>query len=285
MTAQLNLPVGQTAQYRIISDPAGNFLFISSSGANPGASLFVYAINSSTGALTPVPGSPFASQFFNPGTITTDGLGRFLYVCNDTTHGGSSFEGYTIAANGALALIPGGPFAGNVWDLQGDASGRYLIGTSGDSKAYTGIDNFSLYVFSINQSTGAATPAAGSPVATVYSPFTIAVQPPSSNGEFVYSFSINDTGTGYNGIEGYQLDSSTGKLTAITGSPFNNLFLGFWGQFDQSGQNLLVYSSVIGPSGTQTQIGPLSVSSSGALTQPNSTLTLVTPGWWVVTNP
>lgn len=286
MSVTLNLPIVTYNTYQMTSDPAGHYLFISSTGANV---IFVYAINSTTGALTAVSGSPFAT-LIEPGNITTDGLGRFLYVCGAGTHEGSSFIGYAINTSGTgsfLTLIPGSPFQGAlIWQLEGDASGRYLIGTSGSNLGFTGYDDDHLYVFSINQSTGAATQASGSPVSTTYSPWTIAVQPASSNGEFVYSFSINDTDTGFNPIEGYQLNTTTGALTRITGSPFSNIFLGQWGQFDQSGANLLVNSTAVGGSGTVTQVGPLSVSSSGALTQPISPVTLTDAGnYWVVTDP
>ena len=282
MAVTLNLPVNATGQFQITTDPGGNYLFISNTGGND---IFVYAIDGTTGALTAVPGSPFAS-LIEPGNITVDGLGRFLYVCNATSHTGSVFVGYKIGAGGVLTLIPGSPFTATVWELQGDASGRFLIGTSGMNQIVSGSDDKHLYVFNIDQSTGAASKAAGSPVNTTFSPFTIAVQPASSNGEFVYSFSINDTATGYNGIEGYQLNTTTGALTAITGSPFsNNLFLGQQGQFDQSGANLLVYSSVLTSSGVVAQIGPLEVASDGTLTQPITAVTLVTPGNWVVTDP
>src|SRR5579864_3528162 len=240
LSVTLNLPIVSYNQYNVTTDPGGNFLFLSNSGTN---TISVYAIDHSSGALTAVAGSPFASPI-EPGNVTTDGLGRFLYVCMATTHTGTVFAGYTIGANGALTLIPGSPFAGTVWQLQGEASGHFLVGTSGNTKSLTATDDNHLYVFQINQSTGVPT-AAGSPVSTTYSPFTIAMQPPSSNGEFVYSFSINDTATGYNPIEGFQLNTTTGALTTISGSPFSNVGLGHWGQFDQSGANLLVYSNVV----------------------------------------
>jgi hypothetical protein len=53
----------------------------------------------------------------------------------------------------------------------------------------------------------------------------------------VYSFSLDENGsneTGSNPIEGYQLDTSTGALTAVGGSPFTS-FEEWGGQFDQSG--------------------------------------------------
>jgi hypothetical protein len=281
LTVTLNLPLNATGQFQMTTDPAGKYLFISSTGAND---IFVYAINGTTGGLTAVQGSPFASAI-EPGNITTDGLGRFLYVCGAGTHEGSAFVGFTIGTGGALTPLPGGLFGSNIWELQGDASGRYLVGTSGSSKSVSGIDDNHLYVFSINQTTGVPSPATGSPVSTTFSPFTIAAQPPSSNGEFIYSFSLNDTATGYNAIEAFQLNTSTGALTTVTGSPFSNVFLGYWGQFDQSGANLLVYSNILTSSGTQTQLGALAVGSDGSLTQPISPVTLTTPGYWVVTDP
>jgi len=274
--------------FQMTTDPGGNYLFISSTTANQ---IYVYAIDSTTGALTPALGSPITTTGTGilPGNLTTDGLGRFLYVCSDNLHGGTTggFVAYAIGTGGALTLIPGsfvGGGAVNMWEVQGDASGNYLIGTSGSNVFWNGSDDLHLYIFSINQTTGIASVATGSPVTTQFSPFTIAVQPASSNGEFVFSFSINDTDTGYNGIEGYQLDPSTGTLTAVTGSPFSNgLTLGYWGQFDQSGSNLLVYTSE--QAGAEIQIAPLVVGSTGVLTQPLSPVTLVTPGYWVVTDP
>ena len=281
----LNLPVGVTGQYQMTTDPGGNFLFISSTGAND---IFVYAINGSSGALTAAPGSPFASSSIEPGNIATDGLGRFLYVCVQTTHEGTQgtpgLAGFSIGSNGALTPFPGGLFGQEMWELQADASGRYMIGTTGNSVVFSGSDDDHLYVFSINQTTGVLTPVATSPVATTYSPYTIAMQPPSSNGEFVYTFGYSSANT-FNPIEGFQLDPNTGALTKVTGSPFSNIFLGEWAQFDQSGTNLLVYSTTAGGSGTVAEIGALSVSSAGALTQPISPITLVTPGWFVVTDP
>lgn len=281
----LNLPINSPGQFQMTTDPGGNYLFISSTLQND---IYVFAIDSTSGALTLVPGAPFSTvpAGIVPGNITTDGLGRFLYVCTSTTHEGGSFIGYTIGTGGLLTLIPGIFGSGNTWQLEGDASGRYLIGTSGETQSQSGEDDLHLYVYSIDQNTGVASQATGSPFTTTYSPYTIAMQPASSNGEFIYTFGINDTATGFNPIEGYQLDTTTGLLKAITGSPFsNNVFLGQWGQFDQSGANLLVYSNVLTSGGFVTQLGPMAVASDGTLTDPISPITLVTSGYWVVTNP
>ncbi len=285
MTVTLNLPIAP-GYFQMTTDPGGNYLFISDSGANE---IFSYTINSTTGALTPATNSPFAVPSIEPGNITTDGLGRFLYVCTQTVHEGGVFEAFSIGTGGTLTYIPGSlnlTIGSNTWQLVGDASGKYLIGTSGNTLSMSGTDDKHLYVFSIDQTTGIASPASGSPVVTQFSPFSIAMQPPSSNGELVYSFGPNDTATGYNGIEGFQLDPSTGALSELSGSPFSNgLTLGWWGQFDQSGSNLLVYSSETTSSGTLVQLAPLQVGSGGALTEPITAVTLTTSGYWAVTDP
>jgi 6-phosphogluconolactonase len=283
VTVSFNLPI-TPGQFQMTTDPGGNYLFVSDSGDNE---IFVYSINGTTGALTAAIGSPFGVPSIEPGNITTDGLGRFLYVSLASAHEGGSFEAFSIGTGGVLTFINSSLVSTlGAWQLQGDASGKYLIGTSGNSLSVSGADDLHLYVFSINQSTGIATATSGSPVTTQFSPFTIAMQPASSNGELVYSFGPNDGATAYNGIEGFQLDPTTGVLTELSGSPFSNgLTLGFWGQFDQSGSNLLVYSSAATSGGTLVQLAPLQVSSSGALTEPISAVTLNTSGYWVVTNP
>jgi len=58
-----------------------------------------YTINAATGALTPVPGSPFATGTM-PTYVTVDPTGKFAYVTNE---GDNDVSGYTInATTGAL---------------------------------------------------------------------------------------------------------------------------------------------------------------------------------------
>jgi 6-phosphogluconolactonase (cycloisomerase 2 family) len=288
----LSLSIVNYNQYNMTTDPGGNFLYVADTQANE---ILVFTIDSTSGALTA--GTPI-SLAVPPGCLTTDGQGKFLYVCvSNFQHGGSTqILAYSIGTGGVLTALTGSPFSftPGMWQLQGDASGKYLIGTSGNTQNLTGADDKHLYVFNIQQ-TGATTGALSqvTSFATQFSPFNIAVQPPSSNGELVYSFSVNDTATGYNAIEGYQLNTTTGSLTALTNSPFSNgVPSSAWGQFDQSGSNLLVYTTnstdsidEIFSNGNLTQVTALSVSSSGNLTQPISPATLVTPGYWVVTDP
>lgn len=297
ITPDISIPFNQ---YNIATNPAGTLLFIADSFNQR---MFVFQI-ASTGALTAVTGSPFPTPSgVSPGNLTTDGLGKYLYVTESSVdHTGAEVLGYSIADGtsgttlGVLTELSSSPFAFQMWQLQGDASGNYLVGTSGNSAApgfgFSGTDDLHLYVFSIQQ-TASTTPGGtltevGTGFATTYSPLNIAVQPPSSEEEFVYSFSINDSGAAYNPIEGYQLittGAQAGTLTAISGFPTSGIGTGQWGQFDQSGANLFVYSSISNGTTIATQLNALSVASTGIATEPTSPATLATPGYWVVTDP
>jgi 6-phosphogluconolactonase len=261
-------------EWSMITNPAGTFLFMVDTS---GMSVHVYQIGSA-GALTQVTGSPFAVPFF-PGNLGTDGEGKYLYVAQSPNP--SEVAAYVISSTGSLTLVPGSPFSYAVSQVQGDSSGKYLIGVS-NTFGTNGI-----YVFSIAQSggtAGAITPVVGSPFATAFAPISFAVQP-NSGGTLIYTFSENAAQTAYNPIEGFQLDPTSGALTVATGSPYSGVTSGFWGQFDQSGANLVVYGGVNDGTTITTYLGALSVGSDGTLTQPTSQLTLAGPGFWTVTDP
>lgn len=229
LTAMTGSPYPTTNSFSITSDPAGKFLFVT--GEN-GGGISVFQINQTDGSLTEVTGSPFPATG-STWAATTDGLGKFLYVSQGPL--GDAVAAYSIGSAGALTLVPGSPFLFNMSQVKGEPSGKFLLGTTGlvgvNGEA---IDNH-LYVFAINQTTGAIAPVSGSPFATTYSPINIVVHP---NGNLVYSFSENSSGV--NGpMEGFQL-SSTGTLTELTGSPFTAFADGI-GMFDQSGAYLITH--------------------------------------------
>jgi hypothetical protein len=265
----------------MITNPAGTLLFVLNQSAD---AVYVYQIGTG-GVLTLAGGSPLVLPFL-PENLATDGLGLYLYVTSASTDASvtPAIAAYSVSSSGSLTAVSGSPFSGNVGgvpnaygmlQVEGDASGKYLIGTTS-----TVFGNPYLYVFSITQSgatAGAITPVAGSPFLTAsgFSPYAIAVSP-NTGGDLVYSFSISETGA-YNPIEGYQLNTSTGALTSI-GAPFTSLPTGAWGQFDQSGALLFVYDSVL------TQVAPLEVGSGGILTAPITPVTTI-DGAWAATDP
>ena len=267
----------------MITNPAGTFLFIASGVSNQ---IYVYQIGSS-GSLSVVSGSPFTIPFL-AANLAVDGLGKYLYVTENLgSHTGLQVAAYSIGSSGGLTAVQGSPFSYPMWEVAADPTGKYLIGTTGKTVPVNGVDDFHLYVFSIQQSgsnAGALTQVSGSPFTTVYSPYGIAMQP-NSTGNLVYSFSINDTDTGYNAVEGFSLDSTSGSLTAVSGSPFSGVSDGFWGQIDQSGAYLFVYGGIVNNGTVTTDLGALNIGSGGALTEPTSQLTLPSSGFWTVTDP
>ncbi|MFZ0733441.1 MAG: hypothetical protein WAM79_14025 [Candidatus Sulfotelmatobacter sp.] len=276
-------PGTQNGTQNMITNPAGTLLFVASGISNQ---IYVYQIGSS-GGLTAASGSPFTIPFL-AANLAVDGLGKYLYITQNLgSHTGLQIAAYSIGSSGGLTAVQGSPFAFPMWQVAADPSGKYLIGTSGLSVPFNGVDDYHLYVYSIQQSgsnAGALTAVSGSPFTTDYSPFAIAMQP-NSSGNLVYSFSINDTDSEYNSVEGFSLDSTSGSLTALSGSPFSGVSDGSWGQFDQSGAYLFVYGGIVNNGTVTSSIGALNIGSGGILTEPTSQLTLPTSGFWAVTDP
>lgn len=260
-------------------NPAGTLLFL---GYSSFAEIDVYQIGS-TGTLTQVPGAPFSTGTLQPYNLSFDGLGKYLYVTTGPEGLGQQVAAYSIGSSGTLTTVQGSPFAFNMWQLQGDPSGKFMIGISGRSNALNGLtDDTNLYTFSIQQSganAGALTQVSGSPFTTLFAPVNLAVQPVSSNGSFVYSFSVSTLEP--NPIEGYQLDTNSGALTAMSNSPFSNIGTAPWGQFDQSGAYLFIFAST----STSSSLGALNVASgTGVLTEPIGPATLDPSTYFAITD-
>src|SRR5258708_37845988 len=67
-----------TEPIALIFEPANHFLYAS---LTPGNAIAAYSFNSTSGALTTVAGSPFATGH-GPFGMATDPQGKFLYVAN-----------------------------------------------------------------------------------------------------------------------------------------------------------------------------------------------------------
>ena len=170
-----------------------------------------------------------------------------------------------------------GTYTAPIFEMSGDPSGNFLIGISGET-LYDGFpDDDNLYVYSIDQTTGALT-VPGTEYTTNYAPYNIAMQPTATNGEFVYSFSLNAAGVA-NPVEAYQMNPTTGALSAVQGSPFMTLQAAPWGQFDQSGSYLFYYFGV-----SPASLGVFNVATTGGLTQPVTPVPLATTGYWAASD-
>ena len=195
-------PTGVTPRF-VAVDPSGRFAYVVNSGTTGprGVSGGVsgYLIDATTGALTPIAGSPFASGR-GPESVAVDPSGRFAYVANFVDN---SVSGYTInSTTGALMPLPGSPFPASFpVSVAVDPTGRFAYVASFARGSVSG--------YTISANTGALTLIPGSPFAGGPSS-SVVVDP---TGKFTYVLTSG-------GIWGYTINATTGSLTPIAGSPF-----------------------------------------------------------------
>ena len=211
----------------MIQNPAGTFLFmIDSTAGNPAIDVFQIG---SSGGLTPIGAPTLLPSGFEPYNLAMDGLGNYLYVSNLSGASTTQIAAYKVSS-GLLTAVPGSPFSSNLIQMQGDPSGRYLIGTT----ATLTNNDPNIYVLGITQTGASAGAISSSPlaqVATANPPNSVVMQP--VTGSLVYSFTVSGAGIG-GPVEGFKL-STSGGLTALSGTVGAG---GDAGQFDQAGKFL-----------------------------------------------
>lgn len=175
LTAVPNSPFTIPGQTVANSPPTGivdtgSYVYAALSQANQIAAFSIVSVNGAfTGALTPVPGSPFSA-----GTAPTTLVlaGNFLYAINSPVGSVSSdrtISGYSInSANGVLTQLSGSPFAIAGFSMATDSFGRYLYVA----------EPAGIQAFSIDSTSGALTPLSGSPLASGATLLTVVQIPP-----------------------------------------------------------------------------------------------------------
>ena len=171
------------------------------------SSLDGWSINLGTGALTPVPGSPFSLGLlsFDAG-LATNRTANVIYVAEAAKIGAFKAD-----ATGALTALSGSPFAAgtNIF-LTVDPQSRFLFASELDPPG--GVDAFTI------DSTGALTSVAGSPFPAIPNfvgdtrPNAVVVD---SSGSFVY-LALGGT----NQIAAFSIVTPSGALNPVPGSPF-----------------------------------------------------------------
>ena len=187
-------------------DPTGRYLMAAEACCANTAGIFVYVINPKTGALKAVAGSPFLppANTAEPGAVTVDPTGRFVYVTNNGSFGNTGITAYTIAAaNGKLqltgGLLPGSNTSPAI--VATDVVGKYVYMTETATTTSA---------FTIDNATGALTKMSGSPfVGTGLMQGVVA----EASGRFLYI----SNGTN---VIGYSINPSTGFITALPSSPY-----------------------------------------------------------------
>ena len=201
--------------------PSGKFFFtVNESVGTSGATVSVYAINATTGALTEVTGSPFAGGGLNYDDLfASDPAGKFLYVAvgpSVNNPGPGVLLAYSVnQTTGALTPVSGSSYSVGEYTgaLTMDPTGKYLY--VGD--IYIGGPGPANYVFSVNSSTGALT--------------QISTQGPGYDSDYAISLGTGTAPVVYTpsfayvtnqtskSISEFTITDATGALTAVAGSP------------------------------------------------------------------
>jgi 6-phosphogluconolactonase len=238
-------PVGVTV------DPMGKFVYVSNGGFG---NISAYTINVLSGALTAIPGSPFAIGIFTElGPLAVDPTSKFLYVTNIL---GSFGNIVTLNINVSSGVLTGFPVRPPFVDLGAAAlvvspTGKfvYAVGPLSGVLAYTA-----------NAGSGALTAVPGSPFPAGIGPTGVTIDPA---GKFVYVPNSSQCASCAPGnVSAYTINAGSGALTPIAGSPFPDAGLGpFGATVDPTGKFLYV-SNVLSGSVSAYTIN----ANSGALT-------------------
>jgi 6-phosphogluconolactonase len=199
----------QGMQAEVIS-PDGKFLFVSTPvSSDPSfGSTAVFSINSTTGDITPVPGSPFSTPGGGNG-IVVNPTGQVLYFV------GNNLSAYSISTTGALTAITGSPYSlpAVANSVKVDPSGKFLfVAINSASKAIPG-----LITYSVNPTTGALTQI-GVDGAALNQVEALAISTGSKDVVYTPKFAYV-TNQGSKTISEWTISDATGALTPVAGSP------------------------------------------------------------------
>ncbi|MGA8617492.1 MAG: beta-propeller fold lactonase family protein [Candidatus Sulfotelmatobacter sp.] len=190
-------PAGSQPQL-LIMDPTGGYLYVENSGSN---NISVFSIDATSGALTPVSGSPF-SIGLSPLNMRLAPSGKFLYVSAASQPLGL-IVGFSVNAGKLQVLSPLTSTVGiNPFGLAIDPGGKYLYAANTSSN--------SISIFTIEAS-GALQEVSGSPINDAYNdPVALMLDP---KGQFLYV-----ANQASNNVAVYSINSSTGLPVGLTTS-------------------------------------------------------------------
>jgi 6-phosphogluconolactonase (cycloisomerase 2 family) len=192
-------PIGQ-ATVALAFDATGDFLYAADLADNE---LYGFAVNSSSGALTALAGSPYPTGD-GPFGLATSTNGNFVYVLNSRD---GDISGYQAGPDGALSPLSGFPVAlgGAPYNLIGDPLGRFFYAID--------FSDASVYALDADPATGGLTTVAGQPFqGTGILSYGIAIDP---SGRFVYTSYLADPE-----VNGFSVDPSSGALAPLPSDPF-----------------------------------------------------------------
>jgi 6-phosphogluconolactonase len=211
ITAETQTPQVQgTSPTGLALLPSKNFLYTANSRAN---TISTYSV-ASDGTLS-LSGVPLqGNQAQGPNVALIDPSGRFLLVSNNFSNNISVFQIDT--STGVLTEVSGSPFPANAnpTAMVFTPSGNFLYVTNPSIKTVT--------AFSFTN--GVLAQLASSPVISGAGPSDLVID---LSGRFLYVANVSATNpqpnsTTVGNISGFNIDSTSGALTPILGSPFTS---------------------------------------------------------------
>jgi DNA-binding beta-propeller fold protein YncE len=187
-----------TVAYAPILDPSSKFLFVPSNvtTGTPMPGLSAFTIDSTSGALTAVAGSPYPISSFG---LAVDPATKYLYAT-----GTNAIHAFTIATSGALTEITGSPFA------SGGQNPVTLVVNPAGTTLYVGNNGTTTTVNAFSIGANGALTANGAGVSAP-NPQAMAID---AAGKFLF---VSDGGN--NNLNVFSIASS-GALTITSGSPY-----------------------------------------------------------------
>jgi 6-phosphogluconolactonase len=195
-----SVPQANTAPVGLALHPSGKFLFAANSTGNSISTFNVASDGTLTQAGNPTPAG------VGPHAAVIDPSGNYLLVTNSTS---SSISVFSIdSGSGALTLTS--TFIGPPQLPQPSEIVITKPGTITFVYVLTPSTNNTINGFTF--SAGVLTPVSGSPFVAGHGTTGVAVNPA---GNLLYAANSTD-----NSVSGFQIDPSTGLLTAVAGSPY-----------------------------------------------------------------
>lgn len=199
------VPIDMNQPLWLAVNPTGNFLYAANHSDPSGGEISVFSIDTTTGGLTQLQGSPFTFQANSEPwgmAISSNGQSLFTALWN-----AGSIESWSVnSSTGAVSPSSNISSMALPQQLVLHPSGKFL---------YTGnINPGSIGAFSVDSTTGALNAINGSPYPSV-SPVALAIDPSGNYLFFSDTFPTNQIGI-------WKIDQNTGALSPSTTFPTPN---------------------------------------------------------------
>ncbi len=189
----------------IAVDPGSWFAYVTTTNGIVG-----YQINQANGALTPMPGSPFALNGTAPEDISIDPNGNFLFVTYNSSNTVSVYQ--INRSSGAITNTAKVTGANGIWAASADFTGQYVYAINHN------FTTAAVWGYRIDQDNGTLTAVSGSPYTLANGSLGSALSSTSIDGlPYLYAITSNQQ------IYGYAVNYSTGALTEVGGSPYETV--------------------------------------------------------------